>query len=180
MENKAKYNALITKRKMDTEYLRKYITENIVKLVFFNTEYGGISSDSEVHEIHKFKSKYRGNTYISIPLKVITTDDDKFITGVDFDYENETPTGFAVVSKHDLRDLSKDMKKAKKDERVAYGKKLCEEYVKNLNLIISDKVFNVTINDSEGNELFNKDIYGEFKDVNSLALKEMDRLGGTK
>ena len=119
MENKTKLNAAITRYNVTIDYVHSYIENNIVKVIFLDEEYSDISTDKEVHEIHKFKSKYRANTYVIVPLKIVKSEDDKYVQKIDFDYDNETPHGFAVVSKHDLRDLSKEMKKAKKEKRVA-------------------------------------------------------------
>ena len=109
-------------------------------------------------------------------MKIVKSEDDKYVQKIDFDYDNETPRGFAVVSKHDLRDLSKEMKKAKKEERVAYGKQLCVDYINKLNYVLVNRVFHVTIKNNEGNLLYEDNIPGEFKDVNMFVLNKMNNM----
>lgn len=176
MENKTKLNAAITRYNVTIDYVHSYIENNIVKVIFLDEEYSDISTDKEVHEIHKFKSKYRANTYVIVPLKIVKSEDDKYVQKIDFDYDNETPHGFAVVSKHDLRDLSKEMKKAKKEKRVAYGKQLCVDYINKLNYVLVNRVFHVTIKDNQGNLLYEDNIPGEFKDVNMFVLNKMNNM----
>ena len=75
-----------------------------------------------------------------------------------------------------MRDLSKEMKKAKKEKRVAYGKQLCVDYINKLNYVLVNRVFHVTIKDNQGNLLYEDNIPGEFKDVNMFVLNKMNNM----
>ena len=70
----------------------------------------------------------------------------------------------------------KEMKKAKKEERVAYGKQLCVDYINKLNYVLINHVFHVTIKDNQGNLLYEDNIPGEFKDVNMFVLNKMNNM----
>ena len=122
------FSAVVQRHEVTNEEINDFINNSIVKFIFFDENLSDISSDKTINEIHKFKSKYRGNTYIIFPIKTIQDENDKYIRGLEVD-ESENPTAFVVVSKHDLRDISSEMKKAKANERALYGKKLCMDYL---------------------------------------------------
>ena len=67
------YNIEIARCVVDKNVINSFINNNIVKFIFFDKQYADISSDDTINEIHKFKAKYRGNTYIRLPLCVINT-----------------------------------------------------------------------------------------------------------
>ena len=150
-KNGTDYVATVTCHIVTDDEIFKFVKESVVKFIFFDKEYADISSDKTINELHRFKSKYRGNTYIRIPLKIVKGEDDKYASGVEIDNtadENDA-TAFVVVSKHDLRDMSKEMKKANKDERVAFGEKLCAEYVDKLNHMLNNDMVNIVIRDNK-------------------------------
>ena len=62
MEEKKNYNASVTRHNVTVDEIRTFVKDNIVKFVFLDRQYSDLTSDDTVNEIHKFKSKYRGNT----------------------------------------------------------------------------------------------------------------------
>lgn len=173
MENKSNLTASVTRHNITAEDVDSFVKNSIVKFIFLDEEYKDISSDSSVTEIHKFKSKYRGNTYIRVPLKIVKGEYDKYVKGIEVD-TSDNPQGFAVVSKHDLRDLTKEMKTAKKAERVEFGEKLCKKYLHTLNKFLSNNILKVVVRDVDNNVITEKLICGgrDFttinKEVNSI------------
>ena len=148
MEEKKNYNASVTRHNVTVDEIRTFVKDNIVKFVFLDRQYSDLTSDDTVNEIHKFKSKYRGNTYVRIPLRANKTDDWKYVKGIVVEDDEEKAEGFVLVSKHDLRGLSKEMKKASKEECVEYGKKLCKERLEMLNSMLNNSILEITIKDN--------------------------------
>jgi hypothetical protein len=149
MENN--YIVSVTRHNVTKQDIENFVNEGIVKFIFIDKDYADISSDKTINEIHKLKSKYRGNTYIRIPLIVVKNEEDKYPQGIEITDSEDNAQGFVVVSKHDLRDLSDEMKKANKDKRVEYGKKLCEKHLEKMNAILKNNILKVTIKDNENN-----------------------------
>jgi hypothetical protein len=150
MEKKNGFTASVTRHNVTMEDITSFVKNSIVKFIFLDKNFADISSDKTVNEIHKFKSVYRGNTYIRIPLKMVKGE--KYITGIEID-TSDNPDGFAVISKHDLRDLSIDMKKAKKEERIAYGEQICKEYLDKFNKYLSNNILEIVVRDENDNVL---------------------------
>lgn len=170
-------SAGVSRHNVTMDDIHSYVNNNIVKLVFFDKEYADLSTDTTINEIHKFKSKYRANTFINVPLKLVKSEDEKYVHKIDFDEENENPRAFAVVSKHDLREVSKEMKKAKKDERIAYGKQLCTDYVNKLNFILTNHVYHVQIRNADSEVLYEENVpAASFQEVNKFILDKMNEL----
>lgn len=159
------FNAMVERHEVTNEEINDFINNSIVKFIFFDKNLSDISSDKTINEIHKFKSKYRGNTYISVPIKTIQGENDKYIRGLEVD-ESENPTAFVVVSKHDLRDLSPEMKKASANERALYGEKLCVEYLSKLNKMLNNELLHLTITDEKGDVVVSEDIKGNYDAIN--------------
>lgn len=148
-ENK---KAEIWRCEIDKESIVSYLKNNIVKFVFLNEKYNDLSSDPLMNEIHKFKAKYRGNTYIRVPIAAIQKEGDKYISGFEVSDE-EHCDGFAVVSKHDLRSNYKDMKYANKETRVSFGTQLCKDKLREYSDILSGNIFKVIITDTRKNTI---------------------------
>lgn len=181
MDNKNKYTASVTRHDVTMEDINSFINESIVKFIFLGSEYEDISSDKTVNEIHKLKSKYRGNTYIRVPLNVIRPEDDKYIRGIEIGDSEEKAHGFVIVSKHDLCDLSKEIKKANKEERIEYGKKLCEEYVGKLDNMLKNNILQVLVRDENNNVVADKLINGgDFQTINKGVQKVIDNINKTE
>lgn len=177
MENDKFYMALVKRHQVTRGEITTFVCEDIVKFVFFDENYYDITSDNTVKEIHKFKSKYRGNTYIRIPLKIVVGE--KYVTGIEETNSEENADGFVVVSKHDLRELSTEMKKAKKDERIEYGLKLCRERLRKFNCLLRSEVYKIDIRDEKSKTVFSKNIItNDTNEINQEIEKEMNRLKG--
>jgi hypothetical protein len=179
MENqKNKLTASITRYQVTMEDITSFVKESIVKFIFLDKEYADISSDENVNEIHKFKSVYRGNTYIRVPLKIVKEENDKYASGIIIDKTLENPVGYAVISKHDIRDMSKEMKKAKKEERIAFGEKIIEEYVAKLNKFLKNDILIVKIKDINNNVLQSKLISGglDVSTINKEVFSIIDEI----
>lgn len=175
--------ASVTRHNVTIQDISSFVKSSVVKFIFLGNDFAEISSDESVNEIHKLKSVYRGNTYIRVPLKIVKGE--KYVTGIDID-TTDNPDGFAIISKRDLRDMSKDMKKAKKDERIAFGENVCKEYLDKLNKYLTNNILELTIKDDEGNTLktrlisggrdfglLNKEIYSIVEDINSQTTSEI-------
>jgi len=173
MEKEIKYTASVECKNITKEDINDVLKNNVVKVIFLNEKYSDISSDDTVHEIHKFKSKYPGNTYIKLPVKVVEKKDKRYIE-VD---NTENPEGFAIISKHDMRDLFKHLRKANKAERTDYGKTLCLKHIVLLNKMLNNELYTLTIKDSDGNVVSNEEIWGDFDDINDFIE---DRINGLK
>lgn len=159
------FSAVVQRHEVTNEEINDFINNSIVKFIFFDKNLSDISSDKTINEIHKFKSKYRGNTYISVPIKTIQGEDDKYIKGLEVD-ESENPTAFVVVSKHDLRDLSPEMKKANANERTLYGEKLCMDYLSKLDKMLKNELLHLTITDEKGDVVVSEGISGSYDEIN--------------
>jgi len=156
------YNIEIARCVIDKEAINSFINGNIVKFIFFDKQYADISSDDTINEIHKFKAKYRGNTYVRIPISIVKKDGDKYVKDIVIDEDTNNPDGYVVVSKHDLYYNYKDMRYATKEKRITFGTHLCEEALSQYNSILSGDIFNVIITDTDKNEIiYNKIISGK-------------------
>ena len=156
------YNIEIARCVIDKEAIDSFIDGNIVKFIFFDKQYADISSDDTINEIHKFKAKYRGNTYVRIPISIVKEDGEDYVKGIVIDEDTDNPDGYVVVSKHDLYYNYKDMRHATKEKRITFGTQLCEEALSQYNSILSGDIFNVIITDTDKNEIiYNKIISGK-------------------
>ena len=138
---------------IDNDAINSFINGNIVKFIFFDKQYSDISSDDTINEIHKFKAKYRGNTYIRLPLCVIKEDGDDYVKGIVIDETTNNPDGYVVVSKHDLYYNYKEMRYTTKEKRVIFGTQLCKKSLSEYNSILNGDVFRVKITDTNKNEI---------------------------
>lgn len=112
----------------------------IAKFIFFDPKYDDISSDTEVHEIHKLKSKYRGNTYTRVPFKVVKNEDSKYPNGIE-ETTDENAEGYVVVNNHDLWKDHRDLKDTTKEKRVVIATKLCQQYLAKYGAILSNEIY---------------------------------------
>ena len=156
------YNIEIARCVIDKNVINSFINNNIVKFIFFDKQYADISSDDTVNEIHKFKAKYRGNTYIRLPISLLKEDGNDYVRGIIIDENTNHMDGYVVVSKHDLHYNYKDMRYATKEKRVTFGTQLCKEYLSQYNNILSGDIFRVIITDTNKNEILcNKIVSGK-------------------
>lgn len=153
MEQKKNLNTSVVRHNVTMEDIYSFVNNCVVKFIFLDKDFTDISFDKNINEIHKFKSVYRGNTYVRVPLKFIK--EDKYVTSIEVD-TTDNPDGFAVISKHDLRGMSKELKKAKKEECVAYGEKLCKEYLDIFNKYLDNNVLEIIVKDEDNNILKTK------------------------
>lgn len=154
---------------VDKEVIDKYKSDesNNVKFIFFNTEYSDLSFDSSVTEIHKFKSKYRGNSHIRIPLTIVKNDDNKYVLGFDVCQTNE-PDGYAVISKLDLITNNTKLKTASKAEKESEGTAICLNKMHEYNSLLRGEVFLVKEKDCNNNCLSEKIVCGRDKLLNKM------------
>jgi hypothetical protein len=148
---------------VDNDVIRSYLKNNIVKFIFFDEKYSDISSDNSVHDIHKLKSKYRGNTYVRLPLRIVQPTDSKYNEKIVIDTTAETPDGFVIVSKRDLCEKNKTLlhKSKKIKEAVAHLK--CENSVIEYNYILMGKLFQVKHINKDTDEVLNETLFaGDF------------------
>ena len=156
------YNIEIARCVIDKEAINSFINGNIVKFIFFDKQYADISSDDTINEIHKFKAKYRGNTYVRIPISIVKEDGKDYVKGIVIDEDTNNPDGYVVVSKHDLYYNYKDMSNDPQEKSITFGTQLCEEALSQYNSILSGDIFNVIITDTDKNEIiYNKIISGK-------------------
>ena len=167
--------ASVTKHNVTMEDISSFVKDNVVKFIFLDKQYSDISSDTAIDEIHKFKSVYRGNTYIRVPLKIVKGEDDKYARGIEVD-TSDNPQGFAVVSKHDLRDLSP------KDERVAFGEELCKKHINMLNKYLTNNVLRIVIKDIDGSVLDSRLVTGgkDFTTLNNEIREIVEEVNDRK
>lgn len=160
-KNYNNYCVEITRGVIDDNVFKSYLRNSIVKYIFLNKEYESLSSDTSVTEIHKFKAKYRGNTYIRFPLAAVKHEDDKYINGFREAESNDLADGFAVVSKHDIREHYCHLRYASKNERVVFGIQLCKKCLKEYNDVLSGDVFKLVITEEGNNDiLYNNIVIG--------------------
>lgn len=147
---------------VDKDFIDEYKkAENVVKFVFLNEEYFDLSTDSDVKEIHKFKSKYPGNSYVRVPLHIEKNEDGKYATKIVLAYTDDLTDGYAVISKLDIITLDETLKRAKKSERESYGFNLCVKELDKYNAILNGEVFYKTVTDKYGNIIQSEIIFGE-------------------
>ena len=156
------YNIEIARGVVDKDAINSFINGNIVKFIFFDKQYADISSDDTINEIHKFKSKYRGNTYVRIPISFLKEDGNDYVRGIVIDENTNHIDGYVVVSKHDLYYNYKDMRYATKEKRVTFGTQMCKKSLTEYNNILSGDIFRVIITDTNKNEILcNKIVSGK-------------------
>ena len=141
------------------EMIDSFLSEDIVKFIFFDEQYSDISSDKTIHEIHKFNSKYRGNRYIRLPLEIVKKEEDKYPSSIEI-CGLSNPDGYVVVSKIDLWENYADMKKANRNEKILFGKKLCRERLEKLNNLLVGNVYKVVGGKEDGEVGFEEVIIG--------------------
>lgn len=149
----------VERKEVTREMVDSFLNEDIVKFVFFDKQYSDISSDKTIDEIHKFNSKYRGNRYVRIPLEIVKKEDDKYPSSIDICGLGK-PQGYVVVSKVDLWDKYKEMRKANREEKILFGEKLCKERLEKLNNLLVGSVYEVTGNLEDGKIAFNEVVIG--------------------
>ncbi len=170
------YNIEIARGVVDKDAINSFINGNIVKFIFFDKQYADISSDDTINEIHKFKSKYRGNTYVRIPISFLKEDGNDYVRGIVIDENTNNMDGYVVVSKHDLHYNYKDMRYATKEKRVTFGTQMCKKSLTEYNNILSGDIFRVIITDTNKNEILcNKIVSGKLL-VEELVNFEDDKL----
>lgn len=147
------YNVEIIRGVINNDAIASFLKNSVVKYIFLNNEYKNLSSEPSVSEIHKFKAKYRGNTYIRIPLVAVQHEDDKYIRGFREIQDIGLADGFAVVSKHDLREQYKHLKYANREKRVDFGTELCKEHLEEYNNVLSGEVFKLVIKEDKNNTI---------------------------
>lgn len=171
------YNIEIARCVIDKNVINSFINGNIVKFIFFDKQYADISSDDIIHEIHKFKAKYRGNTYIRLPLCVIKEDD--YVRGIVIDETTNNPDGYVVVSKHDLYYNYKEMRYTTKEKRVIFGTQLCKKSLSEYNGILIGDIFKVIITDTNKDEILCDKIISGKLSVKDMVNFEDDELQET-
>lgn len=152
------YNGLtiVSKRcVVDKDTLSDFRKDNIVKFIFLGEDeiLLSLSSNPSVNEIHKFRSKYRGGTYVSVPITVIGQEEsEKYFTGiiVGCDY-TIPPDGYATISKRDICTLYKEYRYRSSEEKTQLGRQLCIEEINKYNSLLSNQVFKVTL--AKNNEI---------------------------
>lgn len=169
------FNAVVQRHEVTKEEINDFINNSIVKFIFFDENLSDISSDKTINEIHKFKSKYRGNTYITLPIKTIQGENDKYVKGLEID-KSENPKAFVVVSKHVLRDLSPEMKKAKANERALYGEKICMDYLSKLNKMLNNELLRLTITDEKGKVVVSEEVKGNNDTINHYISQKISEI----
>ena len=106
------YNIDIARGVVDNDVINSFINGNIVKFIFFDKQYADISSDDTINEIHKFKSKYRGNTYVRIPISFLKEDGNDYVRGIIIDENTKNyliarrAFGFATEEYDDCYNMS--------------------------------------------------------------------------
>ena len=152
---------------VDHDIIEKYKNdkENRVKFIFF--DYPDISFDPSVTEIHKFKSRYRGNSYIRIPLTLINGKDEKDVYSFKYCMDG-IPDGYAVISKLDLITDNKKLKTASKSEKEKEGLLICINKIYEYNSLLLSDVFRVRKKDINGNYVFDDIVFGFDKCKNLL------------
>lgn len=167
-----RYRLEILRCVIDDDAVSSYLKNSFVKYVFLKDKLKAFSSDPCVLEIHKFKAKYRGNTYIRIPLMVAQGEDDKYIKGFKQIENADMGDGFMLVSKHDLRDSFKEMKYATKEERIKFGTDLCKRCLEEYNQVLSGNVFRIIITDIVENKIiYDKNNAVPYKDAVNYAKR---------
>ena len=162
---------------VDKEVIEKYKSDkdNRVKFIFFDIEYSDVSFDTSINEIHKFKSKYRGNSYIRIPLTFVKKEDNKYVCGIEVCSSDNEPDGYAVISKLDLITDNKKLKTASKAEKESVGQDLCFKKIYEYNSLLCGDVFLVKEMDNDNNCVSENVIYG-LKELKELLLNNTREL----
>lgn len=178
------YNGLtiVSKRcVVDKDTLSDFRRDNIVKFIFLGEDkiLLSLSSNPSVNEIHKFRSKYRGGTYVSVPITVIGKEEnEKYFTGIIVGCDYTTPPdGYATISKRDICTLFKKYRYKSSEEKTQLGIRLCNEEVNKYNSLLSNQVFKVTL--SKNDEiLFDNYVFGdkfEYEDM-QITLSDLSVL----
>ena len=163
---------------VDRDIIEKYKDDrdNRVKFIFF--DYPDISFDPSVTEIHKFKSRYRGNSYIRIPLTVMKDKDEKYAHGFKYCMDG-IPDGYAVISKLDLITDNKKLKTASKSDKEREGLMICLKKICEYNSLLLSDVFLVRKKDINGNYVFDDIVFGFEKCKNMLIDSISNKLDKT-
>lgn len=112
----------------------KFLNNNFVKFIFFDERHLLISSDKDIHEIHRFKSKYPGNRYVRLPLHVNEVDGRMVIEVVSGD--DCVIDGYAVVSKSSLVEAYPCLRNASSGDRKLFGDNMCKQKVMEFNNLL--------------------------------------------
>ena len=143
---------------VDKDLIEEWKNENkYVKFIFLSEEYSDLTFDNSIHEIHAFKSKYKGNSNIKIPLRIVKKD--KYISNIEICDEKEC-NGYVLISKLDLIGIDKTMKRKTKEERKEFAEKLCKDKLYEYNSILLGNVFHAKETDKDNNVVFEKIFFG--------------------
>lgn len=179
------YNGLtiVSKRcVVDKDTLSDFRKDNIVKFIFLGDDdiLLSLSSNPSVNEIHKFRSKYRGGTYVSVPITVIGKEEsEKYFTGIIVGCCDYTipPDGYATISKRDICTIFKKYRYRSSEEKTQLGRQLCIEEIIKYNSLLNNQLFKVTL--SKNNEiLFDDYVFGdkfEYEDI-QITLSDLSVL----
>ncbi len=125
------------------EIISFFVQNNAVKFIFFNEKYSLISTDKTVRDIHKLKSKYRGNTYVRIPLTIVCGEEDKYPNGIIISSDEDNADGFVLISKRDIWGLYSETKYKDKKFREDFCTNLCLQRLGELNRILNGEMVTV-------------------------------------
>jgi hypothetical protein len=125
------------------EIISFFVQNNAVKFIFFNEKYSLISADKTVRDIHKLKSKYRGNTYVRIPLTIVCNEEDKYPNGIIISTDEDNADGFVLISKRDIWELYSETKYKDKKFREDFCTNLCLQRLEELNRILNGEMVTV-------------------------------------
>lgn len=151
--------------KVNKNFVDKWKNNSKVKFIFLDKKYSDLTFDDNVHEIHKFKSKYPGNSYVRFPLKLWRYDDAVYIK-IDSNENTEVePENYAVISKLDLRNSCKEMKKANKEKKIEHARELCQKALNEYNAISYGNVFCKRELNTDGKVLSEENIFEDYDGI---------------
>lgn len=130
------------------EFVKQYSKENIVKFIFYKGTLCEDLSFVEVNDIHKVKHLFSAKKYTRLPLKLIQTEEDKYVRGIEITQDENDCDGFVLVAKTDVWDSFNKVRYNAK-ERNAKAEELCVEELKVMNNILKANAFQIGYKEDE-------------------------------
>lgn len=145
-----KYSVEVYKNGISSnEYLKKWVSEQEAKLLTLDGTFGGVngkkydylSTDLSAQDNWHIGKKYDMQRWFRYPMVIDENNDGKInVHYAEVDGEHNS---YLVVSKHEMRERSKNLKRAKTEELKTISNSIVEKFIETFNLIANENVYTI-------------------------------------
>lgn len=172
------FKAVFSLGVLDKDVINSYKENSIVKFIFFDGKHSDISFNPDVHEIHKLRSVYRGNTFTRLPLVFIKDEDGEHVNGFTINEETQEPDGYVLASKRDVWDEYKEIRRESREVREEFAKILCRRKLAEYNDLLKGLIYKAKVTSLDDTKVYFDDYY--IGDIDELLEGVKLENAGTK